>query len=353
MEKRTVYIVGAGASYEAGLPTGKELKMEIARILNMKNDYGETISGDGDIRKAIQFHAVRIDSSHSLYQKYLSECLHISVNMPLAISIDNFIDSQKGNEILALCGKLAIIKSILTAEKRSKVNFFNPNQPRKINFSVLEGTWYLSFFKTLTEQLSIHDLKERFKKVTLIIFNYDRCLEHFLYFALMSYYRISDKEAAEIIENLTIIHPYGVVGYLDWQNKNNGSVNIDFGGELHYMQLIKYASEIRTFTEGAHSDYMPQLKQNMQNAERLIFLGFAFHHLNMELIGSEEGDGGYENQVNIDCYATTYEMSKSDQDLVKKSILHLYKDTQKVKIYIENTTCNRLFLDYSRSLGYS
>jgi hypothetical protein len=351
MIKRTVYVVGAGASYEVDLPTGKELKGKIAQLLNIRDNYGDASSGDADIKQALYLHSAS-DITLGAYNKYISECQHISANMPLAISIDTFIDTEKENEQLALCGKLAIIKSILDAERRSKLNFTKGDGQPRLNFSQLENSWYLPFFRTLTEHSNVQNIGERLKKITLVIFNYDRCIEHFLHFALMSYYRISSMKAAEIISNLTIIHPYGVVGYLDWQNDNVES-KIKFGGELQYSQLIKYATGIRTFTEGAHSGYMKQLKLNMKSAERLVFLGFAFHKLNMELIAEEGIDGGYENEHDIDCYATAYETSKSDQDFIKNSILHLYKNKQKVAVYLENLTCQKIFLDYSRSLGYS
>jgi len=36
MSKNTVYIIGAGASFEAGLPTGEQLKNTISNLLSPK-----------------------------------------------------------------------------------------------------------------------------------------------------------------------------------------------------------------------------------------------------------------------------------------------------------------------------
>ncbi len=54
MISKTVYVVGAGASFEANLPTGKELKEEIASLLNIKFDFHTQMSGDHSIQQALR-----------------------------------------------------------------------------------------------------------------------------------------------------------------------------------------------------------------------------------------------------------------------------------------------------------
>lgn len=192
-------------------------------------------------------------------------------------------------------------------------------------------------------------MPQRFASITLVIFNYDRCIEHFLHHALMTYYKLSDFDSANIISNLTVIHPYGTVGSLSWQEGDSSTIK-EFGGEIQTQQLIQYAQRIRTFTEGAHSEPISYLKSKMKSAERLIFLGFAFHRLNMDLLSLSDTEQ-FDNSTEIDCYATAYETSKSDQDSISSSITHLYKG--RLNINIEDMTCAQLFRDYSRSLGYT
>ncbi len=345
MPRNTVYVVGAGASYELGLPVGNTLKEHIAQILYMRFENGSFQDGNYDLYNAIKRHT-SYDSNK--INEYLKECRHISNNMPLAISIDNFIDSERGNDKLAICGKLAIVNAILEAERNSKIFFARYQGTEKIDFSILENSWLLPFFRTLTENCRADDLKDRFRSITLVIFNYDRCIEHFLINALISYYRLQEKEAAEIISNLKIIHPYGTVGSLPWQ-LDASSTSMVYGGELESHQLFDYAQRIRTFTEGAHSEYMEQLRRSMKFTERLVFLGFAFHRLNMRLLMGASEDK-YANPLKIDCYATAFETSQNDQESIRSSINYLYKG--EIKINIENTTCAKLFRDNSRSLGY-
>lgn len=312
----------------------------------MKFEHGSFSDGNYDLYETIRHHT---GNNNEETNKYLKECHHISDNMPLAISIDNFIDSERGNDKLALCGKMAIVEAILEAERKSKIFFDRYQGTRKIDFPALENTWYLPFFRTLTENCRAEDLQGRFETITLVIFNYDRCIEHFLIHALMSYYRLSEAQAAEIVSSLKIIHPYGTVGSLPWQDQSS-STCMEYGGEIQAGQLIDYAQRIRTFTEGAHSEQMDQLRYNMKHTERLVFLGFAFHRLNMELLMGASDDR-YENPLSIDCFATAFETSKNDQESISASINYLYDG--EININIENTTCAQLFRDNSRSLGYA
>jgi hypothetical protein len=45
--------------------------------------------------------------------------------------------------------------------------------------------------------------------VSFIVFNYDRCLEQFLFHALQKLYGLESQEAFAMLTDLRIIHPYG------------------------------------------------------------------------------------------------------------------------------------------------
>ena len=347
MSSNTVYVIGAGASFEVNLPTGNELKTHISNILNMALDptFGHFKGGNGELYQSLKTHSTDTKSELTLY---LQACKHIRANMPLAISIDNFIDSQRNNDAVALCGKIGIVNAILKAERDSKLYFHGSAMPQRIQFSKLEGTWYLPFFRTLTENCVVEDLKDRFSKVTLIIFNYDRCIEHFLYHALKTYYLLDDEKALEVINELEIIHPYGTVGALRWQEKNSSTV-VDFGGEINWRDYINYAQRIRTFTEETHSEIDLAINKKMEKARKLVFLGFAFHRLNMKIL-SKSKSLRYQAMHTVKCYATAYESSSSDREAIYNEIRHLYEYEPIIKI--EDMTCSNLFKNYSRSLGF-
>lgn len=340
--KRTTYIIGAGASYELGLPTGEELKSIIAGLLDIKFNHYTQTSGDYQIVDALRPYSRNKNEDLNLYRK---ECIHISKNMPLSISIDNFIDTQKGNEKLELCGKMSIVQSIIQAEKSSLL-YQKKNQ--EIDFNQLSKTWYLSFFKTITENCVIEDLPNRLKLITLIIFNYDRCIEHFLINALKQYYRIDNRAAISLVSNIKIIHPYGTIGPLPWQTSESHNY-VEFGESVDTNCLIESAQNIKTFTEGVESNRVIELHDIMSKSKRIIFLGFAYHKLNMKLLGKGGFVSSYQSE-GVECFGTSFGMSKNDKKLVTDAIQALYDE--RIKTNIENLTCYDSFNEYSRSLGY-
>lgn len=146
-----------------------------------------------------------------------------------------------------------------------------------------ETTWFNGFMQLLTEDCHKTNLKRRLSSIALIIFNYDRCVEHYIYHYLRSYYDIDEAEAADVVKGIEIYHPYGSVGSLPYLD---GEHPIQFGEMPHARTLPILASQIRTFTEGTNekSSDIVAIRRHMQTALRLVFLGFAFHSRNMDLL---------------------------------------------------------------------
>lgn len=345
VKNNSVIIVGAGASFEAGLPVGAGLKSDISNLLKHRKTSG---FGDISINDMIVNSAVRLLSSqgydiNSLYQA----CGHISEAMPQAMSIDNFIDTHKGNESIEKCGKLAIVRSILNAEKKSKLYVNLDNIYNKPNYTQIESTWFNAFWQLITENCQAEELEDRFSTLSFIIFNYDRCIEHFLYYSLKNVYRLKDDHATNIVNNINIYHPYGVVGNLPWQSTQDP---IAFGGEPNQHLLVKLADKIKTFTEGTNpeSSEISDIKSTMLHAENVLFLGFAFHRLNMELITPDSSAG--EGARSTSYFATAIGISDSDIDAVKEDIKLLSKSGN-VNINVRNDRkCFDIFHEYKRSL---
>lgn len=347
MGENIVFVLGAGASKEVGLPTGFELKNIISHLLNIKFEYGiKQISGDLLIKNALEIHVRITKEPGTNLNTYLHQAWHITEALPQAISIDNFIDAQRGNDKIALCGKLAIVRSILQSERESRLYFEPPNSP-KMNMSGLENSWFIPLFQLLSENCDKNDIKERLRSITFIIFNYDRCIEHFLYNGLQNYYRLTEEETKELIKSIKIYHPYGVVGTLPWLKSYR---TIQFGGEPNPTQLLELSKMIKTYTEGTdpESSEISEIREHMKNANKVVFLGFAFHELNMSLIKPAKIDGT--RIYKIKCFATTNGISFSDAQIVKDQLRWLFDD--QVEILTDFKTCNKFFNDYWRSLSF-
>ena len=142
---KTLFVVGAGGSFEAGLPTGATLKNQIARAVNIRfRHLSEKISGDDEITEALNRHVQQSSRQRGDINPYIRAGWKIHDAMPQAISIDNFIDAHRGDKHLELIGKLGIVHAILEAEKGSRLKL-EREQKTKIDYAQLETTWYNRF----------------------------------------------------------------------------------------------------------------------------------------------------------------------------------------------------------------
>jgi hypothetical protein len=344
LNKSLVLVLGAGASNEVGLPVGADLKHQIAKKLDFKfDDVGRPEnSGDDEIMRAFQVAKTGPDVYPANKQSLIKASCLIRDAMPMAISIDNFIDSHRNDELVAFCGKLAIARCILEEEARSKL-FINPsNINNKLNFGGIQNTWFNAFFQLLTENCQKENLPERLQKVAVVSFNYDRCFEHCLYFWLQQYYGISKDEAASIVALLEVHHPYGSVGALPWMTQSKKE-KIEYGATPNAHQLITISKLLRTFTEGTDSSVsdIESIRATVANAERLLILGFAFHRLNLDLLFS-----GLPSRT-TSVFATAFGLSQSNSDQIKDS----FSDKAQFIQIRNDLTCTKLISEYSRRLS--
>ncbi len=355
MSQKTVFVIGAGASKEADLPDGNDLKIKISELLDIQiNPLNHSLEeGDNKILEALNLHVTNPDGSKGDITPFLQAARQISNALPLAESIDNYINQHRDNDKIELCAKLAIVRSILNAEKESKLCFEREIVDSHIYFNVPENTWYTEFFKLLTGNCYKSELKERFKSITLIIFNYDRCVEHFLYCALQLSYRLHAIEAGELVKNINIYHPYGSVGALPWIDpKGSGPGLVEFGMVTGTEQLLNLTQQIKTFAEGTDPDSSEIIKiqEHMEVSNKLVFLGFTFHKLNMELI-SPKFDGKREPNRRLKCFATALTISNSDQEIIRKQICMLYRIINDDIIMVK-LKCGSFFSEFCRSLAF-
>lgn len=338
---KTLFIVGAGASDEAGLPVGAELKGEIAQRINIKfGDWGtKQISGDYRIADALR-ELVR-DTTRDI-NPYLEDAWVICHAMPQALSIDNFLDAHQDNFRIQQIGKLGITEAILDAERSSKLSFRFPDQ-QKPNLGKLEGTWYSAFFQLLTENVRKSDIESIFQNISFVTFNYDRCIQTFLFYALQNYYQITEQDAASIMSTLTVLHPFGTVGQTSWETPKG----ISFGAEIGGKRLIEQSSQIKTFSERIEDEEaLNRIRMQVQRAETIISLGFAFHRTNMELLRPPRSNASR-------IYATAYGFSGPDVEQTERdwvALLNANKRRSKIGIH-NNLKCADLFKEYWRTLS--
>jgi hypothetical protein len=263
------------------------------------------------------------------------------------MSIDNYLDAHMEDERTVIAGKLAIAQSILEAERSSKLYFERNRSGRGIDFRNVEDTWFNKFVQLVTENCRRDALSQSLENVSVISFNYDRCLEHFLFHAIQNYYRLGSEEATEALSHIDIFHPYGRVGSLPWQREETP---IDFGAEPHTDRLLDISKQLRTFAEGTdpETSNIEGIRKRVWGCDRLIFLGFAYHPMNMQVLASEQ-----EDVAPSASYGTALGLSGPDCEILKQEI-HMLVGHEIKRVHLRNDlTCSKIFDEYRRSLTSS
>jgi hypothetical protein len=335
---KTVLVIGAGASVEVGLPMGADLLKQIVEMTSFRNPTG-SFTGDIIISQALmEYLDEGIDRTK--YFQHIEAGSQIGKSAKQALSIDNVIDALE-NPKIELVGKLGIARAILDAESKSKCFKFTDNIRYNLNLSNFDATWYSSLTKILTENTRKSDVNHIFKNFEIINFNYDRCLEHYLPISLASYYGITPGDIQDVMQGLVIHRPYGIAGRLPWQKGSGHSV--DFG-ECTPAQLAAIVQQIRTFTERVEEGKdLAAMRKAIGTADRIVFLGFAFHRQNVELLTQEI-------QSHAEIVATAYKISPSDKSVIISELQSAFNIAEHSRIELADMTCAQFFTEYSRTL---
>lgn len=347
---KTLFILGAGASQEVGLPIGDDLKLRIAQKIDIRFDDGWTqSSGDRQITEALRSLAREANELRSDINPYLQSCWALRDALPQAISIDNLLDAYREDKKSEICGKLGIVSSILEAERSSKI-YCSDTDGKKIDFNGLNETWLHGLVKILTENVARGEIDRIFQNIYILNFNYDRCIEHYLKHALQIYYSLDNNAIENVMNLIKVIHPYGSVGKLPWQEGTHPP-RVPFGSTR--SDILSLSRQIKTFNESVHEeDEIKVIHELIEEAEIIVFLGFAFHRQNLQLI-----------TPNRPCkakrvYATAFGISGSDCNVIESELREVLKQsgsgTSSASIHFRNDLkCGNLFNEYWRSLTAS
>ena len=267
--------------------------------------------------------------------------------MELASSIDTFLQSHATNAEYVMLGKLGIVRAIAIEESNS---LLAPRRDQNKPFAMkpLTDSWYVSLARQLFTGVPVETPERAFENVSFIVFNYDRCLQFFLIHALQVYFRVSAERAAEIVAQVRVLHPYGSLGSV-----LPGEDYLEFASE--HVDLLSAADRIKTFSESAASDVIATAKDWVESSRTLIFLGFAFHEQNMELLEVDPNSKlMFRFQSEARAYATTFRLSESDERVVADQISYVRTgrpyNFDQPWIHTNNGTCAELFQSYWRSL---
>lgn len=313
----TVFVIGAGASRELNFPIGSDLLKQISQTLDIRFNYNEMESGDTRVLAAFEELSKTSDGRRGDVNPYLHAGWLIRDAAQLGLSIDNVINQIDQNLLVPICGKIAIARQLLLAEKSSVIAVDRDN-PSNFPLSSIRETWLGRFAQIVSQDVRTSELKKIFENVSIISFNYDRSIRRSLPAALMSQFAIDEIEAQSLTKMLRIFHPYGSLGPLPWEVSYPDGVGY---GDANVSSLTTVAQSLRTFTEQIEdSSELAEMRDALSKAERIIFLGFGYHRQNMELLSS--GVVGNAKRV----YGTSLGLSESDNEVVKQELTMLFHE---------------------------
>ncbi len=245
IQKRTVFVLGAGASMAYGFPSGPTLRHEICT---------ETLA-PGDLR-----HKILMEMGHSYDE--VEQC-RIALARSWASSIDMFIASRADHADVA---KAAIALTIAKYERDNDLFFADPKED-----------WFRYLWRFLHDPNGEPLPKDR---VSFVTFNYDRTLEHALANGLKH-----AKNVPEVTSKVlpTIVHVYGSLGKYPFQGIKK--YTRDFATRSDAENIIQSRASIDvTFDKTPSSSFPAKAQKLLGRAEQVIFLGFGYDEDNLRVL---------------------------------------------------------------------
>jgi hypothetical protein len=244
--KRTVLILGAGASYaECRFPMGHELAVnvrDVCRGLMNNPNVGQMIHDCGIPLSMGNDFADLIDDSGGT-------------------SIDELLESR--TDYLNI-GKAAIAAVLMPWEDGNTL----------CKMDRRDKSWYAYLLKQMKGKFE--DLHKN--ALTIVTFNYDRSLDWFLRRSIMNFYNRSLAEVEKVLESIPIIHVHGQLGslaenpYGRWDPKSVMN--------QHYIAALKRAKDgiqivHEVDTQSPDSNF-GKVQKTIGIAETVALLGFGF-----------------------------------------------------------------------------
>lgn len=371
MIRNTLLILGAGSSAECGFPVGEKLINDIYEFSRGKT------SGFKSVGNSIE--EITLENKQLIWRLLDISGMKKDDKSPCGIedierftdalwdaqpkSIDEFLYDRKE---FGLIGKICILCCLSRHEDEKGLRPIKSDD--SYNYPNLD--WYKYLWHSLTEGVDGKIAEFKKNRLKVITFNYDRSLEEFLIRAIKAKFGVPEWKAFEIFENsIEIYHVYGDLGmsFLEFNNSSDEAkkakvtwiensprpmpyapfkLEVLFRlwgnpGEYEAIErdlkdlrftrtsdqddlaktVIERAMRIRTYTDNLENEYTSQFKKIIKDMPNIIFIGFAFHKQNLNVLGFGSEMLSWKTKI---C-GTAYGLSNQELAEVKDRIFR-YKD---------------------------
>jgi hypothetical protein len=283
----TVLVLGAGASQPYGYPLGQDLV-------------------NGIVKDAADSHSAMFQDLRNVPGADFVEETILSFGAALqasaSLSIDAFLESRSD---FTSIGRCAIASKLLRCEDQ---HIFHEKKD-----------WYYYLFDKMRDSHRFESFGE--SKLSIVTFNYDRSLEFFLFRALKAGSQKTHAECVQIFNKIPIIHVHGRLG---------SQVTVQDGwpygtpiAPLHRSakfleRLADFANEIKIIHETtASTPEFLSARVQLRNAERICFLGFGYHPLNVQRL--LDGIPGLDRKH---FYCCGFGLSKKEMESIQRNQLN-------------------------------
>lgn len=335
----TTLIIGAGANREIEMPDGPDLLAKIAA--GFEFDRLNTDMKSRDLVNLANLFERVANSLDLTYDDLVAGAAAIREATIVSTSIDAILEQYGHDRAVLAAGKLAIVYYTLQAESKSTL----AEAPRAPGELPLRGSenWLFQLGQLIVKGVPRAKAEECFEKLSIVCFNYDRAIEHYLPFVVQRAFGMSYEEACELVAGrLRIVHPYGVAGRLPWQgDEENGAI----WGQDDPENIVQLSKRIFTASQRAASrQFQSYLRAEMSRGKRLGFLGFGFDPMNVAMLFDElEHD-------NPDMLISLVDIGEVERKAILRLIYRLTGITDESRITLENMKAFELLRDYGRFL---
>ena len=303
----TVFVLGAGASWHYGYPTGEALVEDVVKMSRLFESYcrnrcSESLSGAA-LQAVPEYVSEKIDRSWGLksalqgWEAAANESMSLAERLETVrpLLIDHFL---AWNESLRPIGKLMIAAVLLECEASWLHSRRNKNRSKD---DKSKDDWYR--FITHKIVYNCERSSDIFNNnVKFITFNYDTSLEYVLYNSISSMDLFTAEDVSKFLSEDRIVHVYGAVDSDFAKNAASNELGLSarlsdpYGNTLNHQPQIQslidrcYTSAKRLRTVDPHDKEedaaaLQTAKKWIEDAGVVYILGYGFDDSNNARIG--------------------------------------------------------------------
>lgn len=253
--KKTVLVLGAGASMPFKFPSGDQLVDSVNSALAHSPSHPHKLASPGYRLTTVDI-LMALGHGQEEIPAFTRDLQDAQVR-----SIDAFLERRRDHVAL---GKAAIAIEI-------------HRQEHKQHLLNKRDHWYQFLLDTIDgpfDEIPANQL-------SIVTYNYDRSLEAYLVFALSARHNRSYRECAEMVSKIPIVHLHGSLGKLKWDDEDQG---LPYHGHVLNVEAVRQMSASMIVIHEGQDDSIEyrEALQLMTRAERIYCIGFGYGRTNLQ-----------------------------------------------------------------------